>query len=416
MRSDLGGAGDPLDWIGPALDDLSAQDLCRDLRHLTGAPGPWVTLEDGRRLLHLCSNNYLGLATNPRVVAAARAAVRTYGTGTGASRLVSGGQKIHREFEEELAAWKGAEDAVLFSSGYLANLGLITSLVERGDTVVSDELNHASIVDACRLSRAEVRVFQHRDFEHAAVLLASAPGRRLLVTDGVFSMDGDIAPLEELCTAAERHQAAVVVDDAHGSAVIGPDGRGTAAALGCEGRVHAVVGTLSKALGSTGGFVATSRRLATWLRSRARPFIFDTAPSGPAIAAAQAALRIARAAPDRRQRSLRLARRLADGLRALGATLNDPAACIVPVPIGGNRAALDAMEGLVARGVLVVAIRPPSVPEGTARLRATVMATHSESDIEVAVAAFAQVLRPPVSDPTGRVAAWDARPWWTREL
>lgn len=416
LRSAGEGSGDPLDWIGPALEDLTARDLSRELRHLEGAAGPWVTLEVGRRLLHLCSNNYLGLATNPRVVAAARAAVRTYGTGTGASRLVSGGQKIHREFEEELAAWKGTEDAVLFSSGYLANLGLVTALVGRGDTVVSDELNHASIVDACRLSRAEVRVFQHRDFQHAAVLLASAPGRRLLVTDGVFSMDGDIAPLEELCSVAERHNAAVIVDDAHGSAVIGPDGRGTAAALGCEGRVHAVVGTLSKALGSTGGFVAGSRQLATWVRNGARPFIFDTAPSGPAIAAAQAALRIARASPDRRQRALRLARRLADGLRSLGVAVKDPAACIVPVPVGGNRAALDAMEGLVARGVLVVAIRPPSVPEGTARLRATVMATHSEADIEAAVAAFSVVLRPSLSDPARRVAAWDERPWWARDL
>ncbi|MFN2556424.1 MAG: 8-amino-7-oxononanoate synthase [Nitriliruptorales bacterium] len=409
-------AGDPLGWIGPALEDLTASDLRRDLRHLTSAAGPWVTLEDGRKLLHLCSNNYLGLATNPRVVAAARAAVRTYGTGAGASRLVTGGQKIHREFEEELAGWKDTEAAVLFSSGYLANLGLVTALVGAGDTVVSDELNHASVVDACRLSRAEVRVYQHRDFEHASALLARAPGRRLLVTDGVFSMDGDLAPLEELCTAAERHNAAVVVDDAHGSAIIGPDGRGTAAALGCEGRVHAIVGTLSKALGSTGGFVAGSRRLAKWLHNRARPFIFDTAPSGPAIASAQAALRIARASPDRRQRSLRLARRLADGLRAVGVAVTDPDACIVPVPVGENRAALDAMEGLVARGVLVVAIRPPSVPDGTARLRATVMATHSESDVELAVAAFAQVLRPALSDPGRRVAAWDARPWWTREL
>ncbi|MDQ4129658.1 MAG: 8-amino-7-oxononanoate synthase [Actinomycetota bacterium] len=416
MRSDMPWADDPLGWIDPALEDLTAGDLRRELRHLAGPAGPWVTLEDGRKLLHLCSNNYLGLATNPRVVAAARAAVRTYGTGAGASRLVTGGQKIHREFEEELAAWKGTGAAVLFSSGYLANLGVVTALVGAGDTVVSDELNHASIVDACRLSRAEVRVYQHRDFEHAAALLARAPGRRLLVTDGVFSMDGDLAPLEELCDAAERHNAALVVDDAHGSAIIGPDGRGTAAALGCEGRVHAVVGTLSKALGSTGGFVATSRAVAKWLHNRARPFIFDTAPSGPAIAAAQAALRIARASPDRRQRALRLARRLADGLRAVGVAVNEPEACIVPIPVGDNRGVLDAMEGLVARGVLVVAIRPPSVPDGTARLRATVMATHSEADVELAVSAFARVLRPALSDPTRRVAAWEARPWWTREL
>lgn len=396
--------------------ELDARDLRRELRHLEGAAGPWVTLENGRRLLHLCSNNYLGLATNPRVVAAARAAARTYGTGAGASRLVTGGQRIHREFEEELAAWKGTEDAVLFSSGYLANIGLVTALVSRGDTVVSDELNHASIVDSCRLSHAEVRVFRHGDPEHAAVLLANAPGRRLLVTDGVFSMDGDVAPLEELCSVAERHHAAVIVDDAHGSALIGPEGRGTAAALGCEDRVQAVVGTLSKALGSTGGFVAASRQLATWLRNRARPFIFDTAPGAPAIAAAQAALRIARASPDRRHRALSLARRLSDGLRAHGVAVNEPAACIVPVPVGGNRAAVDAMEGLLARGVLTVAIRPPSVPEGTARLRATVMATHTEADVDAAVAAFAPVLRSALSESARQVAAWEEKPWWAREL
>ncbi len=391
------GARGPLDWLPPALAELDRAGLHRRLRHHDSPAAPWVELvdDDGarRRVLHLCSNSYLGLGTHPEVVSAATEATARHGTTSGASRLVTGGQSPHRALESALAAWKGTEDAVLLSSGYLANLGLVTALVGRGDTVVSDALNHASIVDACRQSRAEVRVYAHGDAEHAEALLRDAPGRRLLVTDGVFSMDGDLAPLPDLCDVAERHGAMVVVDDAHGSGVLGPDGRGSVAALGCEGRVHAIVATLSKSLASVGGYVAGSAELVDWLRNRARPFIFDTALPPAAVAAAGAALAVARREPDRRARALELASRLATGVRGAGYDVAPPDACIVPVVVGSNTAALAAMDGLLARDVLAVAIRPPSVAPGTARLRATVMATHTDADIALAVDAFAEALR-----------------------
>ena len=386
---------DPLAWLAPALDELVDDDRHRVLRHHTSGAGPWIDLETPsgtRRVLHLCSNGYLGLATDPRVTAAAAEAAVAYGAGSGSARLVTGAQRPHRDLEDALADWKQVEGVRLFSSGYLANLGVVTALVGRGDTVVSDELNHASIIDACRLSGAEVRVFRHADADHADALLAGAPGRRLLVTDGVFSMDGDLAPLPALCDAAEHHGAAVVVDDAHGSGVIGPDGRGTVAAMGCEGRVHAVVATLSKALGSTGGYVAGSRRLVEWLTNRARPFVFDTALGAPAVAAARAAVDIARAEPERRERVVAHARRLADAVRAAGWHAPVPDAAVVPVMIGDNAAAMRAMARLLDHDVLAVAIRPPTVPAGTARLRATLMATHTDADLDVAIHALRAAL------------------------
>ena len=386
---------DALAWLDDALADLDQQDLRRHLRHHHSAAEPWLVLDGDppRRVLHLSSNGYLGLATHPEVVAASAEAAARYGTGSGSARLVTGAQDPHRDLEDDLAAWKGAEAALLFSSGYMANLGIVSALVGRGDTVVSDEFNHASIIDACRLSRAQVRVFRHGDAEHAAALLTDAPGRRLLVTDGVFSMDGDLAPLPDLCDVAEHHGAMVVVDDAHGSGVIGPDGRGTAALLGCEDRVDAIVATLSKSLGSTGGYVAGSRRLIDWLTNRARPFVFDTAPGAPAVASAHAALRIARREPQRRARVVALARRLADGLADAGiGVTTGPEVPIVPVIVGSAERAMNAMHDLIARNVLAVAIRPPTVPPGTARLRATVMATHTDEDIDLAVRALTEVL------------------------
>lgn len=386
----------PLDWLDDALAGLARDHLLRRLRHHGSGADPWIDLDTPagpHRVLHLCSNGYLGLATHPQVVEAAAAAAHRWGAGTGSARLVTGAQRPHRDLEDTLAAWKQVEAVRLFSSGYLANLGVVTALAGRGDTIVSDELNHASIIDACRLSGAQVRVYRHADVAHADALLADAPGRRLLVTDGVFSMDGDLAPLPGLCEAAERHGAAVVVDDAHGSGVLGPDGRGTVAALGCEGRVHAIVATLSKALGSTGGYVAGSRQLVDWLTNRARGFVFDTAVGAPAVAAAHAAVEIVRSEPERRARVVSHARRLADAVRAAGWDVPVPEAAIVPVLIGGNDAAVRAMERLLADDVLAVAIRPPTVPDGTARLRATLMATHTDADVDHAIRAFGAALQ-----------------------
>jgi 8-amino-7-oxononanoate synthase len=383
----------PLAWLGDALAALDRAELLRVLRTVDSGADPWITLgegDDARRVLHLCSNGYLGLATDPRVVQGAVAAARSFGAGTGSARLITGAQTIHRALESQLAEWKRTEDTLLFSSGYLANVGVISALVGRGDTVVSDALNHASIIDGCRLSGAQVRVYEHGDADHAERLLADAPGRRLLATDGVFSMDGDLAPLPALCDAAERHGAMVVVDDAHGSGVVGPDGRGTVAALGCEGRVHAVVATLSKALGSQGGYVAGSSELVAWLRNRARGFVFDTALAPPSVGAAAVAVAVARAEPWRREQAVAGAASLAAALRANGWEVPASEAAIVPIQVGEAGDALALMRRLLDEDVLAVAIRPPTVPVGSSRVRATVLATHTEADVARAVAAFGQ--------------------------
>jgi 8-amino-7-oxononanoate synthase len=365
---------DPLGWIRDALEDLDAAGLRRRLRHRATPAGRAFG-----GLVNLSSNDYLDLAGDPRLAIAAAEAARDWGAGAGGSRLVTGGTELHRELERELAAWKGCEDAVVFSSGYLANLGTIAALAGRGDTVVSDALNHASIIDACRLSRAEVRVFAHGDPEALDRTLAGAPGRKLVVTDGVFSMDGDAAPLALLAEVAGAHGAMLMVDDAHGCGVIGPDGRGTAAAQGAEGRVDVQLGTLSKAFGAAGGYVAGSAELCEWLRNRARAFVFDTAPPPPVVGAALAGLRIAREEPQRRERAVALAQRLAGALR-----LPSPAAAVVPVVLGAPEAALEAQAALEEAGLLVTAIRPPTVPDGTSRLRFALTAAHNDADVDLA--------------------------------
>jgi len=365
---------DPLGWIRAALEDLESAGLRRRLRHRATPAGRTL---DG--LVNLSSNDYLDLAGDPRLAIAAAEAARDWGAGAGASRLVTGGTDLHRELERELAGWKGCEDAVVFSSGYLANLGTIAALVGRGDTVVSDALNHASIIDACRLSRAEVRVFAHGDAESLDRALSDAPGRRLVVTDGVFSMDGDAAPLPLLAPVAEAHGAMLMVDDAHGCGVIGPDGRGTAAAQGAGAHVDIQLGTLSKAFGSAGGYVAGSTELCEWLRNSARAFVFDTAPPPPVVSAALAGVRIAREEPQRRERAVALAQRLAGALR-----LPSPAAAIVPVVLGSPGDALAAQAALEEAGLLVTAIRPPTVPEGTSRLRFALTAAHTDADVDLA--------------------------------
>jgi 8-amino-7-oxononanoate synthase len=371
---------DALAWVAPALAHLEAAGLRRSLRHRSARDD---------ELVDVSSNDYLGLAEDPRVTAAAADAARRYGAGARASRLVSGGTALHHELERALAAWKGTEDALVFSSGYLANVGVIPALVGRGDLLCSDALNHASIVDGARLSRADVAVYPHGDLDALDALLAAAPrsARRLVVTDGVFSMDGDAADLRVLCDVAEAHGAMVYVDDAHGCGVLGPDGRGTAASQGCADRVHVQLGTLSKAFGAAGGYVACRRDLADWLRNRARGFVFDTAPAPGVVGAALAALAVSRAEPWRRAHATTLARRLAAAL-----DLPTPAACVVPVVLGTAQAALDASAALERAGLLVVAIRPPSVPSGTARLRFALSAAHRDDVVERVVEVLAPVL------------------------
>ena len=373
-----------------ALDDAG---LRRRLRALGSASDPEVAL-DGRWLLLLCSNNYLGLATHPALRRAAIAAIERWGCGSGASRLVSGDSELHADVERRIAAFKGTEAALLFPTGYHANLGAITTLVGRGDHVYSDALNHASIVDGCRLARATVHVYAHADARALAAALETTPpgGRRLIVTDSVFSMDGDRAPLAEIVALAEAHDALVMVDEAHATGVLGPDGAGLASALGLGGRIAVQMGTLGKALGGAGAYVAGSRMLVDLLVNRARSFVYTTALPPATVAAASAALDVVAGEPDRRARVLAHAARLRDGLRTLGLDARGDTH-VVPVWIGDNARALAFAAHLLDAGVLVTAIRPPTVPDGTARLRVTPMATHTAAQIDRALEAFAHALR-----------------------
>ncbi|MPZ72707.1 MAG: 8-amino-7-oxononanoate synthase [Nitriliruptorales bacterium] len=373
-----------MSWLSEALAALDESGLRRHLRHRSERAGRRF---DG--LVNFSSNDYLGLAGDPRIADAAADAATRWGAGAGASRLVTGGTSLHRELERALSDWKGSEDAVVFSSGYLANTGTIAALVGPEDAVFSDELNHASIVDGCRLSRAVVRVFAHRDLSMLGRQLAATPARRrLIVTDGVFSMDGDAADLPALAALAHSYDAMLMVDDAHGCGVVGPGGRGTAAAQD-DAAVDVTVGTLSKAFGSAGGYVTGSAELCEWLRNRARGFVFDTALPPPAAGAALEALRISEVEPSRRETAIRHARTLARGLGTAA-----PAACVVPLIVGDAARAVAASAALAEAGLHVVAIRPPSVPPGTARLRFATTAAHEPADIELAIAAAGDILAP----------------------
>jgi 8-amino-7-oxononanoate synthase len=382
-----------LAWLAAELEDLRQHHLLRGLSDFEGAPEP-ETVYQGRKFLLLASNNYLGLAAEPRVLHAAGEAMRRYGASTAASRLVSGSTTLHRELESELAALKGTEAAILFSSGYLANLGTIGALVGPGDVIFCDRLNHASIVDAAFLSRARLIVYRHGDPDHLAELLERHTGRRrLIVTDSVFSMDGDLAPLPVLCDLAERWGCMLMVDEAHATGVLGARGAGAVEALGLRGRVPIIMGTLSKALGSVGGFVAGSRRLVDFLRNRARTFMFDTALAPSAVGAALAAVRVARVEQERRDRLHQLIGALHDELVDLGYKVLPPSAAILPVLVGDSADALDLALALRERGVWAPAIRPPAVPRGTARVRVTLMATHTPAHVDRAVSAFAGARR-----------------------
>jgi len=375
------------------LSRLEGAGLHRRLRVLDGASDPEVEI-DGRPVLLLCSNNYLGLATHPRLRAAAAAALERWGCGAGASRLISGHLGVHAEVEAQLAAFKRTETALLFPSGYQANVGAISALAGRGDHVFSDELNHASIIDGCRLSRATVHVYPHLDVRALDALLArtTGDGRRLIVTDSVFSMDGDRAPLGELVRLARSYHAMLMIDEAHATGVLGPHGAGLADAEGVVDGVTVHMGTLGKALGGAGAYIAGSRAMTELVTNRARSFVYSTALPPASVAAAGAALELVQDEPERRAALARNAAQLRDGLHALGLpTTGDTH--IVPVMIGDNAQTVAFSDALLARGVLVHPIRPPTVPPGTARLRVTPMATHTAADIARALAAFASAAR-----------------------
>ena len=370
--------------IHERLDELKELGLFRRTRLVSGPQGPRVVL-DGKPVLLLCSNNYLGLADHPKVRAAAADAAMRWGVGAGASRLVSGTMTVHRRLEERLAELEGTRSALLFGSGYLANLGVIGALAGRGDVVLSDELNHASIVDACRLARAESVVYDHCDLDHLEWCLRQADGRgALIVTDTVFSMDGDVAPLAEIVELARRYDARVVVDDAHGTGCRGPAGRGSVAAAGLEGEIDVVVGTLGKALGAYGAFAACDATMAQYLTNTARSLIFSTAPPPPVMAAALAALDLVAGDPRRVERLQANAEVLRGELSREGFDVTASSTQIVPIVVGDASTALRMCEAALERGVFAQAIRPPTVPVGTSRLRLSVMATHTKDELREA--------------------------------
>ena len=371
--------------IEQRLQELERLGLDRRLRMVSGPQGPRVLL-DGKPVLLLCSNNYLGLADHPRVREAAAEAAMRWGVGAGASRLVSGTMTIHRRLEQRLAAFERREECVLFGSGYLANAGVIGALAGRGDTVFSDELNHASIVDGCRCSRAEVVVYKHRDVEHLDRLMRrhGGSGRWLIVTDSVFSMDGDVAPLEEIVGLAKEYGARTIVDEAHATGALGPDGRGAVAQAGLEDEVDVVIGTLGKALGSYGAYACANAEMVRYLINTARPLIFSTAPPPPAVAGALAALELLEERPHRAQRLRSNARVLRRALSAEGIPVEDVEMHIVPVIVGDGRDAMSLCEATLERGVFAQAIRPPTVTPGTSRLRLAVMASHTPEELREA--------------------------------
>jgi 8-amino-7-oxononanoate synthase len=372
------------------LESLRSQALDRHLTTQTTPALPEVE-RHGRRLINLASNNYLGLAADPRLVEAAHEALSRWGVGSGASRLVTGDMAVHHALEERLASFKQTEAALVFASGYAANVGVMSALAGPQDHIFADALNHASLIDGCRQSRAVVHPFRHGDGGHLEELLRAAPatGQRLIVTDAIFSVDGDMAPLPALVDIAERWDAVLVVDDAHGTGVVGPEGRGTAHHFGLHDRVPVQIGTLSKAFGVQGGFVAGSRALVDLLVHKGRSFVYSTAIAPVLAGASLAALDIAGSEGWRRASRHAHLVRLRRGLEAAGfRVLGDGIAPLAVVVLGEPQAALDLSRRLEERGVLAPAIRPPTVPQGTSRIRIAPMATHSVEQIDRALAAF----------------------------
>jgi len=381
--------------IREALSELEAAGLLRRPLRISGPQGPEVEI-DGHRVLCFCSNNYLGLADHPTLVAASDASTYGEGVGAAASRLITGTMDAHRDAEVAYADFLGSPAAALFSTGYAANVGTVQALVGPGDAIFSDALNHASLIDGCRLSRASVHVYSHRDVDQLESLLREhrpRARRALVITDSLFSMDGVTAPLRDIADLARSFDAGLLVDEAHALGVFGPSGRGLSASLGIEPDV--VVGTLGKAFGVAGAFVAASEEIVSLIRNRARSFVYSTAPPPMVARAAIEALQLVRQADDARKTLLENADELRAKLRTLGFEVPNENTHILPVLIGDNERTMQLSAKLLERGVFVQGIRPPTVPEGTARLRLTPMATHRPEHIERAIGAFASLVRDP---------------------
>jgi 8-amino-7-oxononanoate synthase len=391
--------------LEPALEALERQRRlrCRATVEALAERGNRAELIlDGRRLIDFSSNDYLGLSAHPELAASLSECAARAGTGSGASHLVSGHAREHAALEEELAHLTGRERALLLSTGYMANLAVMSVLAGPGESALLDRLSHASLIDGARLSGARLRRYAHGDAAAARRLLEKSVQPSVLATDGVFSMDGDLAPLAALAEAARAHEAWLVVDDAHGIGVLGASGGGTLESLGLDqDEVPVLVGTLGKAFGSFGAFLAGPAQLIEYLLQRARPYIYTTALPPPVAAAARAALRIAGREPWRRERALALARRFRAAARAAGVPLADSTTPIQPVPLGSAQAVLEAQRALVAAGFWVVAIRAPTVPRGSERLRVTLTAAHREDQVDALVEALARACRPPAAGAPG---------------
>jgi glycine C-acetyltransferase/8-amino-7-oxononanoate synthase len=394
--------------VAARLAELRDGGLYRRLRLIEGPQGAQVLL-GGKQVLLLCSNNYLGLADHQRVrEAAAEAAIR-WGAGAGASRLISGNMEPHRQLEGRLARFKGYESALLFGSGYLANTGTIAALAGKGEVVFSDELNHASIIDGCRLAGAETFVYRHADLEHLAWGLREAGEQAaLIVSDGIFSMDGDLAPLSGLLELAREHGARLMVDEAHATGAVGPGGRGSVAAAGLSGEVDVVVGTLGKSLGSYGAYVCADTEVVDYLVNRARPFVFSTALPPASVGAAGAALELLESEPQRVDRLQANAAVLRAGLAAEGLATDRSETQIVPLEVGDAGRTMELCELILERGVFAQGIRPPTVPEGSSRLRFTVMATHTPQELGAAAKVVGDAAREIGLD-SARERAWPSR-------
>ncbi len=388
----------PLHYLTDELNALREKGLYQKLRVLEGEQLP-VAVFDGRRVINLSSNNYLGLTTHPRLREAALEATRRLGVGSGAVRTIAGTMSVHMALEEKIARFKNVEASVVFQSGFAANAGTVAAILAKGDVVVSDELNHASIIDGCRLSRAEIRVFPHKDVAAAEKLLQEAtalegparPGRVLLITDGVFSMDGDIAPLPALCGLAQRYGAIMMVDDAHASGVLGRNGRGSIDHFGMHGRVDIQVGTLSKAIGSMGGYVCGSRDLIEFLYHRARPFLFSTSHPPAVAAACLAAFEVLEQEPERIERLWENTRFFKKGLEQLGFNTGLSETPITPVIVGEGTLAHKLSRRLFEEGVFAQSIGYPTVPQGKARVRTIMTAMHTLEDLERALGVLEKV-------------------------
>jgi glycine C-acetyltransferase len=386
---------DPLAYLGEQLEAWKKAGTYQRLRVLESESAAEARF-DGQDVINLASNNYLGLTTHPKLREAALEATRRYGVGSGAVRTISGTMSLHMQLEERIARFKNVEACVVFQSGFAANAGTVAAVLTPEDHIVSDELNHASIIDGCRLSRAKIHVFPHKDTAAAERKLAELdgqPGRKLLITDGVFSMDGDIGPLPGLVEAAEKHNAIMMVDDAHSSGVLGRDGRGTIDHFGLHGRVHIQVGTLSKAIGVLGGYVCGSRALIEFLYHRARPFLFSTSHPPAVAASCMAAFDVLEQEPERIRNLWDNTRYFKQGLSAAGFNTGVSETPITPVIVGEARTAYAFSAALFGAGVLATGIGFPTVPEGKARVRTIVTATHTRADLDRALDVFARVGR-----------------------